>query len=70
VRFWKEGKLKELEDYCRQDVKVTKEVYEFGKKNKHLLFEDRWTGEKKQVDVNFELDPTSGATSTNLTLGL
>src|SRR3989338_7402714 len=27
VEFWKEGKIKELADYCLQDVRITKEVY-------------------------------------------
>ena len=30
VEWWKQGDQK-IKDYCLQDVKVTKEVYEFGK---------------------------------------
>lgn len=33
IRFYKEGKLKELEKYCLQDVKVTRDLYDFGQKN-------------------------------------
>ncbi len=67
VKWWKEGKIQEVIDYCRQDVKVTKEVYEFGRDNGFILFDDR-TGERRQVDVDFsvEKDQNSGI---NLSMG-
>ncbi len=41
VEFWKQGKIKELADYCLQDVRVTKEVYEFARANGLVRFRDR-----------------------------
>lgn len=41
VEYWKEGKIQELADYCIQDVKVTKEVYDFARQHGHVKFEDR-----------------------------
>ena len=32
VKWWEEGKIEEIKKYCLQDVKVTKDLYEFGKK--------------------------------------
>lgn len=52
VQWWREGKVQDVIDYCEQDVKVTKEVYEFGKKNGYVLFDDR-TGQRRQVDIDF-----------------
>lgn len=66
VQWWKEGKVQEIIDYCRQDVKVTKEVYEFGRENKYILFDDRM-GERRQVDISFH--PEEENTSINLTMG-
>lgn len=66
VQWWKEGKVKEIIDYCQQDVKVTKEVYEFGRDNKFVLFDDRM-GERRQVDINFH--PEEENTAINLTMG-
>ena len=40
VRWWKEGKIKEIMKYCEQDVKVTKEVFEYAMKNGHVKFKD------------------------------
>lgn len=40
VRWWREGKLDEIKKYCEQDVKVTKEVFEYAKKHGHVKFKD------------------------------
>jgi DEAD/DEAH box helicase domain-containing protein len=68
VAWWKEGKVQEIIDYCTQDVKVTKEVFEFGLKEGYILFDDR-SGERRKVDIDFTLpkkEPTGGI---NLTMG-
>ncbi|MBU4421856.1 ribonuclease H-like domain-containing protein [Candidatus Parcubacteria bacterium] len=69
VRFWKEQKLEELEKYCRQDVKVTKEIYEYGKQNGILRFDDYLTGEKREIKVDFNPQDKKSSAG-NLTLGL
>ncbi len=68
VKWWKEGKKQEVADYCQQDVKVTKDVLEFGVKNGYILFDDR-IGERKQVFINFGMKPVDKTASVNLTLG-
>jgi len=69
VRFWKNQELEKLAEYCKQDVKVTKEVYEYGVKNNFVNFFDRLSGAKKQVLIDFQ---PRGAKpkAANLTLGL
>lgn len=66
VQWWKEGKIKEIIDYCQQDVKVTREVYEYGLKNGYILFDDR-TGERRAVEVDFTAKEEKPI--INLTLG-
>lgn len=69
IRWWKEGKLDEIKKYCEQDVRVTKEIYDFGKKNKQLFYKSL-TGEVLPFRVNFDVasaDKTS-APKINLTL--
>lgn len=67
VAWWKEGKIKEITEYCMQDVKVTKEVYEFGKAKGYVLFDDRM-GERRQVDIDFSEQKTPKS-AINLSLG-
>lgn len=69
VRFWKNQELQKLADYCEQDVKVTKEIYEFGVKNNFLHLVDRFSGAKKQIPVDFALKIIKSK-PVNLTLGL
>ncbi len=45
VKYWAEHtkeSLAKLKKYCEADVQVTKEVYDFGMKNKQLKFKDKW----------------------------
>lgn len=67
VQWWKEGKVQEVIDYCMQDVKVTKEVFEFGVANGFILFDDRM-GERRKVDIDFAAKEKQ-AEGFNLTMG-
>ncbi|HEX8923759.1 MAG TPA: ribonuclease H-like domain-containing protein [Patescibacteria group bacterium] len=45
VLYWQQHtpeSLAKLKKYCEADVIVTKEVYDYGLKNKHLKFKDKW----------------------------
>jgi len=53
VRWWREGKLDEIKKYCEQDVKVTKDIYDFGREHKQLFYKNL-TGEVLPFAVNFE----------------
>ena len=67
VQWWKEGKIDEIITYCMQDVKVTKEVYEFGREKGYVLFDDKM-GERRMVEIGFgPKEPQK--TSFNLTMG-
>ena len=41
VRWWRQGRFKEIIAYCQQDVEVTRRVYEFGKLNRYVQFYDK-----------------------------
>jgi DEAD/DEAH box helicase domain-containing protein len=41
VRWYKQGRMGEILDYCQQDVEVTRQLYEFGRRQKHVKFRDR-----------------------------
>ena len=41
VRWYKQGRMQEILDYCQQDVEVTRQLYEYGKQYKHVKFRDR-----------------------------
>lgn len=40
IEWWKEGRLDKIEKYCKDDVKVTKDLYEYALKNKKMKYKD------------------------------
>ncbi|TSD01651.1 MAG: hypothetical protein Athens071426_650, partial [Parcubacteria group bacterium Athens0714_26] len=53
ITFYKEGKFEELKNYCLHDVKITKDLYELGKKQKHLLVPTNHGQEIVKVSFNW-----------------
>jgi DEAD/DEAH box helicase domain-containing protein len=41
VRWYKQGRMQEILDYCQQDVEVTRRLYDYGQQHKHVKFRDR-----------------------------
>jgi DEAD/DEAH box helicase domain-containing protein len=52
LRWFKEGKLIEIAEYCCYDVKITKELHEYGKAHGELFYIDR-LGQKRTVKVKW-----------------
>ncbi len=55
VAYWKkhdEESLQKLKFYCEADVLLTKQLYDYGVKNKHLKYLDKWNN-PKEVPVDF-----------------
>ena len=52
IRWFREGKLLEIAEYCCYDVKITKLVHEYGAQNKHLHFTNK-LGKKTTVQVSW-----------------
>ena len=41
LRWWKQGKIREIMDYCKVDVEITRDIYLFGQMNGYLLFTNK-----------------------------
>ncbi|RJQ28912.1 hypothetical protein C4571_02635 [Candidatus Parcubacteria bacterium] len=50
--LYREGKIKELKEYCLNDVKLTKDLYDLYRSKKYFLMPDRRTGEI--LKINFD----------------
>ena len=68
VKYWQSGELDKLREYCLQDVKVTKQLYEHGRMQGTVCYFDRWKNEKIHVPVNF-MPQKIVKTTMNLSLG-
>lgn len=40
IVWWRNGDIENLKKYCLDDVKITKDVYEYAMKNKKLMFKE------------------------------
>ncbi len=58
VEWWKDGKIQEIKDYCLQDVKITRKVYEYGLRHGALAYHDR-TGERRGIPVHLAFQEKS-----------
>lgn len=54
LKWWKQKRIRELLKYCRQDVKITRDIFLYGRDNGYLLFNNK-AGNTVRVPVNFEL---------------
>lgn len=45
IRWWREGDIASIKKYCEQDVKVTKDVFEYAREHKKVYYKD---GTRKQ----------------------
>ena len=52
IRWFKEGKMAEIAEYCCYDVKITKLVHEYGAANKQLFYTNKF-GSKLSVAVGW-----------------
>lgn len=53
VRWYQEGDWGKLEAYCTQDVRLTRDLYHFGRDHGHLLFESFVDGKTVSVPVSW-----------------
>jgi hypothetical protein len=62
TRWWKEGKHDLVRKYCLDDVRITKELYDYARKHKKVLYKD--FGDLKEIKLDtkhWEKDIENGA---------
>ena len=52
VAWWNSGEIDKIIQYCEQDVRVTKDIYDYALKNNKLFYEDRNTKKKTEINLN------------------
>lgn len=67
VIYWAKGdatSLQKLQTYCEADVSLTRDLYDFGRKNKILKYRDKWNNSVTiEVDFSYPIkksDPQIG----------
>lgn len=54
IRFYREGKMDELKKYCLNDVKVTKDIFDYGMTNEKIFYISKFGNQKKELAVDWK----------------
>ena len=52
LEWWRLGELEKIAEYCREDVRVTRDLYNFGKRNR-FVYVSRFGGKPRKVEVDW-----------------
>lgn len=52
LEWWRMGEIDKIAEYCLEDVKVTRDLYNFGKRNR-FVYVSRFGGKARKVDVDW-----------------
>lgn len=66
IRLWNEGRHQELENYCLNDVRLTRDLYELAKERGYLLIPERFS--KTPIKAEFNLSEKLEAFANENTL--
>lgn len=68
VYYWEKGdpgSLAKLQKYCEEDVLITRDIYDYGLKNRVLKYVDKWNT-KREIPVDFSYPKTSESSQGSL----
>ncbi len=54
VEYYKKGEMEKLKNYCKQDVKVTKELYDLITKQGYLWLSERYNRQMTKVKIEWK----------------
>lgn len=52
LRWWKQGKIREIVEYCKKDVEITRDLYLYGRQRRYLVFKNK-AGQQVRVPVSW-----------------
>jgi len=60
IEYYKTHQLEKLKEYCLQDVRVTRDVYDYGLKHGKVVFRNKWS-RLIECPVDFSFTPKKNA---------
>ncbi|MEK9177747.1 MAG: ribonuclease H-like domain-containing protein, partial [Patescibacteria group bacterium] len=60
IEWWRSGEIDKIIKYCIDDVRITKELYDYARANGHLKFKDNGTLKEIKLDTSKWEIPESG----------
>jgi DEAD/DEAH box helicase domain-containing protein len=66
IKWWQEGQIDKLIAYCIDDVRITRELFDFALANRFLKYRDNGTIKEIKLDTSGWQTPLSGAMTYTL----
>jgi len=61
IRYYADGQLRKLADYCMKDVEITRDIYDYGRIHGKVKFKSKWNDViESPVDFSFTPPPDPG----------
>lgn len=67
IKYFREGNWDKLKKYCLDDVRITRELYEYAAKNKELFYTSKYGNAKARCAVSWEL-PKADSSNDQISL--
>jgi DEAD/DEAH box helicase domain-containing protein len=56
VEWFRNGEMEKLVDYCRNDVAITRDLFQFGLENGHLIYREKKSSTRLRLLVDWKLE--------------
>ncbi len=60
IKYYREGDFESLKKYCLQDVKITRDIYDYGLRKGTLKYKNKWN-RLIETPIDFNFQPTAQA---------
>ncbi len=54
IKYFREGRMNELKSYCQDDVRITRDLFDYGRKYEKLFYNEKGSDEKLSFPVYWE----------------
>lgn len=69
LTYYEQGRMDELAKYCLEDVRITRDIYDYGRKHGHLKFVNKWN-RVVEVPVDFSFPENGEGKKVQMSLGV
>ena len=55
IEWFRQGEIEKLTEYCREDVAITRDLFQYGLKNGHLIYREKKSNRRLRLLVDWKL---------------
>jgi len=68
IKYYRNGEIDKLKKYCLDDVRLTKDIYEYACRNKVLFFTSKFGTAKTRVELSLDFPPDTDPSAEQMKL--